>query len=112
MRLVLVLVLLLLPALALADEPAVMPIAAAEPAPFDGLLVPEGRMAVLLACDLRRVEAEGHVAARDLALKTLEAELAVERQRQISGTWWSRNGFWFGAGLGAATVLGVVWLVK
>lgn len=104
------LALVLVPALALADEPPVAPIEAGAPAAFDGLLVPPGRMQLLLECDLRRVEAEGNVAARDKALKTLEEQLATEKQRQISGS--GSFGFWSGLVLGVVATGALVWAVK
>jgi hypothetical protein len=106
----LALALLLVPALALAEDPA--PLRAGDPAPYAGILLDEPRLLHFLALDLRVKELEGEVGARDKALVTLEAQLAVEKQRQISETWWSRNKLWFGVALGVAASAAVVYAVK
>lgn len=95
-----------------ADEPPLMPLRAGTPAPFEGVLFSEPRMVHHVCLDARVRLAEENVGARDLALKKLEEQLAVEKQRQIDETWWSRSKFWFGVGLGAAAVGAVVWIAK
>lgn len=114
------LALLLAPAIALAEKPApvpaseppVTPIEAGAPAPFDGVVMTEPRLVYFLGLAPWVAEVEGQVTARDRALKTIEEQLATEKQRQINGTWWGRNGFWFGVALGVAATGALVWAVK
>ena len=94
----------------LAKEPPATPLETGQPAPFDGVLLSEKRLAFYLDADLRVTEAQARANALEKAIATLEADLAHERQRQISATWWSRNSVWLGlaAGVGASVAV-YVW---
>lgn len=95
-----------------ASEPPAAPLALGAAAPFEGILLSEARMTYYLCLDLRVKEAEGNVAARDEALKALEADYAKEKQRQINAGWFGRNGWWIGFVAGVVATSAVVWAVK
>jgi hypothetical protein len=93
-------------------ERPVVPVLAGDPAPHDGLLVDDVRMARYLRLETDLTEARGLEAACRKAISDVEHQLAQERERQIQRGWWERNDFWIGAGLGVAATVAFVWAVK
>lgn len=78
----------------------VTPLLAQQPAPFDGLLVPETTFQAYLEQQMRADRAEAMLKVRDGAVKQAADQLAECRGAQAS--WWAAHKFYVGVALGVA----------
>lgn len=93
------------PVAAAEDMPGALPLEVGEPAPFDGVLLPEQMMLSYLRLQTDLVEANWRVEVRDRALEQLETDLAMAKTRASK----PRPGFWVGIVVGVGATVGLIW---